>query len=136
MNCNCRPYLAVANVAVAEAPTEGNIPLGTLVGKECCKYRLAGDGIVIRGAGESIVRGTVTLKPAATASTAVALSAELRRNGQPIQGGSARIDSTWTVTLPLVAVVSGDACSTTTLTLVNTGADAAISGVSLAIQPV
>lgn len=136
MSCNCKPYLAVANSAVAEVPTGGNVPLGTLVGKECCKYRLAGDGIVIRGCGESLVTGTVTMRPATTAESAVGLSCELRRNGQPVQGGSALIDSTGSVSLPLCAVVSGDACNTTTLTVANSGVDAAITGVSLVIRPI
>lgn len=136
MACNCNPYISVANNAVAEVPTGGNVPLGSLVGKECCRYRIAGDGIVIRGAGESLVTGTVSMRPATTTESGVNLSCELRRNGQPVQGGSARIDSTGVVTLPVCATVSGDACSTTTVTIANTGVDAAITGVSLVVRPV
>lgn len=136
MNGQCKPYISVANVAVAEVPTGGNVPLGSLVGKECCKYRLAGDGIVVRGGGESIVTGTVSMRPAAEASSGVSLSCELRRNGQPVQGGSSRIDSTGVVTLPVCATVTGDPCNTTTLTIANTGVDAAITGVSLVVRPI
>lgn len=133
---SCKPYISVANTAVAEVPTGGTVPLGALVGKECCKYRLAGDGVVVRGGGESVVRGTVSMKPAAETSAGVNLSVELRRNGQPVQGGVSRIDSTGVVTLPIVATVSGDPCATATLTIVNTGVDAAIVGVSLVLEPV
>lgn len=136
MACNRSPYIAVANAAVAEVPTGGNVPLGSPVGRECCRYRIAGDGIVARGAGESLVTGTVTMRPAATAGGAVGLSCELRRNGQPVQGGSARVDSTGVVTLPICATVPGDPCATVTLTVANTGADAAIVGVSLVVRPV
>lgn len=136
MACSCSPYIAVANTAVAEVPTGGSVPLGTLIGRECGKYRLAGDGIVIRGAGTCEVAGTVTLKPAAESGTAVGLSATLCRNGQPVQGGYARIDSAATVTLPFCVTVSGDQCSTTTVTVENSGADASVVGVSLVVRPI
>lgn len=131
-----KPYISVANAAVSPVPTGGNVPLGSLVGRECCRYRLAGDGIVVRGGGESLVTGTVSMRPATEASTGVGLSCELRRNGQPVQGGSSRIDSTGVVTLPVCATVAGDPCNTTTLTIANTGVDAAITGVSLVVRPV
>lgn len=133
---NCNPYISVANAAVADVPAGGNVPLGTLVGRECCRYRLAGDGIVLRGCSESVVTGTVTLRPANDTEAAVPLSVELRRNGQPVQGGSARIDSTATVTLPISATVAGDQCQTTTVTIANTGADASVAGVSLVVRPI
>lgn len=94
MACNCRPYLATANSAVANVPTGGNIPLGSAVGRECQRYRLAGDSVSVNGGGESVISGTVTIAPASTASTAVNLAIEVRRNGQAVQGGFARTDST------------------------------------------
>lgn len=133
MACNCKSSLHVANAAVAEVPSGGNVPLGTTVRQSGCACRLNGDGIVL-ACGTYTVLGAVTLAPvaAATADSAQAVSLDLMAGGSKVQGGSASADAAGTVTLPLATTVTAPAQGTT-LTLLNSGAAVSVTGVSLMV---
>lgn len=137
MACNCNSLLHVANAAVAEVPSGGNVPLGTTVRQLGCACRLNGDGIVL-APGTYEVAGTVTLAPAATtdattteADATPGSAVRLLSGGSNVLGAYAAADATGTVTLPVAATVTTS--RGTTLTLLNVGAAASVANVSLVV---
>lgn len=137
MACNCNPLLHVANAAVAEVPSGGNVPLGTTVCQRGCACRLNGDGIAL-APGTYTVLGTVTMRAAEAASTEAdssdspALAVRLLAGGSDVQGAYAASDETGHVTLPIAAIVS--TTRGTTLTLSNAGGAVSVESVSIVVR--
>lgn len=143
MGCCLNKFIYAANAAVANVPTGGVIPLGTLVAKRSiCSgpgCTLDGNGITCQGPANFKVTASVTLEPVSATSTestsaASTLAFELDKDGMAFQGGLASTEATEQVTLPLSVVVPISCCSSGVLTLKMTGADAKITNVTTIVE--
>lgn len=142
MGCNSTPFIYVANEGVSNILTNAIIPLGNVVREQtnCCnpKADLDGTGIVCSGSKAPFhVTGHITLAQVdESGSTPPAISIELLQNGSTVQGSKVVSNSSGQVTLPIDSVIRNDCCSSSVLTLKNTGVAVNLVYSALTVKPI
>lgn len=139
MSCDYEPF--VYTVAGAqEVDTGGAVSLGSIVHQAndthaCRQVFLDGDGIVCKGRGAFEADASIVLAPSDTSSTQT-VSIELQQGGVAVPGSAKSALVGGNITLSVPVVVRNKTCTSSALTLVNTGAKAKVASVAMTVKAI